>query len=145
MVTFHSWKNSEEFNCSCQILFLWTVPHHLKYLSFLNVYSAWQRTTQNPQKAVWNGGNGWTGLVHCVSLGSCTDCWLTTPLTHLVVSPHSTDKITPTHPKMTLGCSFMRCGEWGRGEKRKLTSKQATQQTHLAESKQHWHLHRMQL
>lgn len=44
---------------------------------------------------------------------------LTTPFTHLVVSPHSRDKITSTHPKMTLGCSFMRCGE-GAGEKKKI-------------------------
>lgn len=121
----------------------------LKYLSFLNVYSALQRTTQNPQKAVWKGGNGWTGPVHFVSLGSCTDCWLTTPLTHLVVSPHSRDKITSSHPKMSLGCSFMRCGE-GAEKKENWSAnyfvrKRATQQTQLAESKQHWHLHQMQL
>lgn len=49
----------------------------LKYLPFSNVYSAWQRTTQKPQKAGGMEemvGQGWPTVC-----GSRTDYWLTTP------------------------------------------------------------------
>lgn len=54
-------------------------------------------------------GQGWPTV--CVSLWSCSDYWLTTPWTHLLVSTCSTGKITTTDLKMTLGCLFLRCGE----------------------------------
>lgn len=93
-----------------------------KNLPFSDVYSAWQRTTQNPQKAGGMEerlGQGWPTV--CVSLWSCSDYWLTTPWTHLLVSTCSTGKITTTDLKMTLGCLFLRCGE-STGKKKTTTN-----------------------
>lgn len=61
----------------------------LPLMHFHSVESAWQRTTQNPQRACWNGGNVWTGLVHALCACVCMCVFflrVTTPLAHLAVT-----------------------------------------------------------
>lgn len=109
----------------------------LNHLSFLSVYSAWRGTTQNPQKAVWNGGNGWTGLVHCVYLGSWTDCWLTTPLNTPggLTSQRRQNNIYSSKNDFWLFISEV---WWGRGGRKKKIDQQTILNVEKLHSRHSW-------